>query len=247
MFATNVRVLLIVLAVPAAAGLHAQQRQPHPAPLPPAVPPPVMLPYPPLMPQPAGGLPFGVPFTPPPDAMAPRDLFRVQPNDRVFTRTHIPPFRTFGGGAYLPGIPQIEPATPELAPPGYAYATGLLRLVVTPADAQVFVDSYYVGTVRDLDLQRALPLPAGSHRVEIRAPDYEPIVVDVRIVPHETVTYRAALEPTRPPAAAPAPARATPASGPTKMYVIPNCYAGNVPPRANRLPRGCDVKDVQVL
>jgi len=33
----------------------------------------------------------------------------------------------------------------------------------------------------------------------------------------------------------------------TKMYMIPNCYLGNIPPRANRLPQGCDIKQVQVL
>jgi hypothetical protein len=31
------------------------------------------------------------------------------------------------------------------------------------------------------------------------------------------------------------------------MYLIPNCYLGNVPPRANRLSPGCDIKQVQVL
>ena len=31
------------------------------------------------------------------------------------------------------------------------------------------------------------------------------------------------------------------------MYVIPKCYAGNLPPRQSRLPSGCDVKQVQVL
>jgi hypothetical protein len=31
------------------------------------------------------------------------------------------------------------------------------------------------------------------------------------------------------------------------MYVIPNCYIGNVPPRASRLPAGCDIKQVQIL
>lgn len=31
------------------------------------------------------------------------------------------------------------------------------------------------------------------------------------------------------------------------MYVIPNCYLGNVPPRQERLPLGCDINHVQVL
>jgi hypothetical protein len=41
-----------------------------------------------------------------------------------------------------------------------------------------------------------------------------------------------------------APAPAGPA---TVMYLIPNCYLGNLPPRQNRLPSGCDAKRVQVL
>ncbi len=31
------------------------------------------------------------------------------------------------------------------------------------------------------------------------------------------------------------------------MYLIPNCYLGNVPPRPSRLPSGCDITRVQVL
>jgi PEGA domain-containing protein len=241
-----IRFLTAVLALSCAAGLEAQQRQARPAPTPRPVAPPVLLPYPPLTPPPAGGLLPRVPFTPPPNPFGQRDLFRVRPNDRVFSRTRVPPGFGYGAGGYLPGMPQVEPATPESAASGYDYASGLLRVNVTPTDAQVFVDSYYVGTVRDLDIQQTLTLPAGLHRVEIRAPDYEPVAVDVRIAPHETLTYRAALERTQAPRVS-APARTAPASGPTKMYVIPNCYAGNVPPRAKRLPQGCDVKDVQIL
>jgi hypothetical protein len=121
-------------------------------------------------------------------------------------------------------------------------STGLLRLAVTPAGAQVFVDSYYVGTVEDVNAQRVLELEAGPHRLEIRAPQYQTLAVDLRIQPLETVTYRGALEPTR---AAPAPPPA--AGAPTVMYVIPNCYMGNLPPRQSRLPSGCDVKHVEVL
>jgi hypothetical protein len=54
--------------------------------------------------------------------------------------------------------------------------------------------------------------------------------------------YRAALDSLQPPAP-PAP-RAT---GPTRMYVIPGCYAGNIAPRVERLPAGCDIKRVQIL
>jgi hypothetical protein len=51
--------------------------------------------------------------------------------------------------------------------------------------------------------------------------------------------YRAALESMPPPAP-----RAT---GPTRIYVIPGCYAGNIAPRAERLPAGCNIKRVQIL
>jgi hypothetical protein len=51
--------------------------------------------------------------------------------------------------------------------------------------------------------------------------------------------YRAALEQTQP--AAP---RAT---GSRRIYVIPGCYAGNIAPRAERLPAGCNIKRVQIL
>ena len=80
---------------------------------------------------------------------------------------------------------------------------------MTPASAQVFIDSYYVGTVEDIDAQRVLRLEAGPHRIEMRAPEYRTLTVDVRVLPLETVTYRGALEPVRPQAATtPAPAAA---------------------------------------
>jgi len=51
--------------------------------------------------------------------------------------------------------------------------------------------------------------------------------------------YRAALDSMQPPAP-----RAT---GPKRIYVIPGCYAGNIAPRAERLPAGCDIKRVQII
>jgi hypothetical protein len=161
------------------------------------------------------------------------------------------PFRTRGQrpGRYSSGAPfsfgysapeeriDRKPARPAALP------TGLLRLSVTPASAQVFVDSYYVGTVEDINAQRVLELEAGPHRIEFRAPQYQSLTVDVRILPYETVTYRGALDLARPAAPA-APAVAGP---PTLLYVIPKCYLGSVPPRPGRLPAGCDVSKVEIL
>jgi len=187
-----------------------------------------------------------VPFTPPPAAgTPPRDIFRNDRRDPFRTRFHAPGVAGFGGFGYGVGSYAADSATAEsgaaaAAPPT---ATGLLRLSITPDDAQVFVDSYYVGTVADVEAGRALTLPAGPHRLELRASGYQSLAVDVRIGPYETLTYRAALE--RIPPAAP-PARPAATSG-APMYLIPNCYLGNVPPRPSRLPTGCDISRVQVL
>ena len=70
-------------------------------------------------------------------------------------------------------------------------ATSLIAL--QPTSAQIFVDGEFVGTVDDL--QSALIVAPGVHRVEFRAPGYDPIVVDVRVAPGGRITYRASLKP----------------------------------------------------
>jgi hypothetical protein len=58
----------------------------------------------------------------------------------------------------------------------------------------VFADGYYVGIVDDFDgVFQHMNLEAGPHRIEIRAPGYPPIAVDVNVQPGETITYRADL------------------------------------------------------
>jgi hypothetical protein len=227
-----------------APGIHVTpSAQAHPtAPPPPPAPtpsqsagPPIVYPFPPLMSPPAGGL------------IRPSGQMDPRFSPRTPNRARAPRSGQFGSpffyGPFASGYSTVEDAAIAAPSPPVAAPTGLLRLSVTPASAQVFIDSYYVGTVADLEAQRALTLPAGPHRIEIRAPYYQPLIVDVRITPYEIVTYRAALERARPePSAAPRPAVS---SGP--MYLIPNCYVGNVPPRPGRLPAGCDIKQVQVL
>jgi hypothetical protein len=235
---------LSALLLIAPAGAHAQARQgggrrtpppqmPAPPPRPTVAPPPVVYPFAPLMTPPAGGL------TQPAGSLTPQihDSYRPGRRNRLFFPNGSG-YAPFGFGYADPTAPAGD--RPQFAPP--APTTGLLRLLVTPSSAQVFVDSYYVGTVDDLDAQRVLQLEAGPHRIEIRAPQYQTLTVDIRVLPLETVTYRGALEPVRPQAAPP-----SPAGPPTVMYVIPRCYLGNLPPRQSRLPSGCDAKDVQIL
>jgi hypothetical protein len=202
--------------------------------------PPILLPFPPLMPPVAGGLTSPTPFRPRDLTRPPRDLYRVRPGKPFNSQQN--PFVGGYGGGYVgsgysdPGYGAPEYQSAEQLPPAPAF--GMLRLDVTPSTAQVFVDSYYAGTVADVD-RRALTLVAGPHRIEIRAQHYDPVAFDVRIDPNDTIVYRDALDLMQP--AAP---RAT---GPRRIYVIPGCYAGNIAPRAERLPAGCNIKLVQVL
>ena len=75
------------------------------------------------------------------------------------------------------------------------YNIGSLRLKIDERDAEVYVDGLYRGVVDDFDgvLQR-LKLEAGAHRLEVRAPGYQPLVFDVLVTPGETTTYRGDLK-----------------------------------------------------
>lgn len=94
------------------------------------------------------------------------------------------------------------PADPNAAEPGdqadYGQppvAFGGVRLRVEPRDAQVFVDGYFVGVVDDFDGGKGLPLESGPQNIEIRADGYEPLQIEVRILPDETITYEGRLTP----------------------------------------------------
>jgi hypothetical protein len=72
---------------------------------------------------------------------------------------------------------------------------GVLHLEIKPRDAEVYIDGGLVGKANQfVGLFHKIRLDAGVHRLELRAPGYEPIVVNVRIQPGETMTYRGTLE-----------------------------------------------------
>ena len=81
---------------------------------------------------------------------------------------------------------------------GYAHVadayTGFLRLKVRPRSAQVYVDGYFVGIVNEFDgVFQRLRIEEGPHTVELRHPGYEPLALDVLIVPGEKVTFEGDL------------------------------------------------------
>ncbi len=75
---------------------------------------------------------------------------------------------------------------------------GGITLEITPQEAQVFVDGQYVGQVADFDGTNApLNMTAGQHRIQVSAQGYEPMTMDVNVVPGQLVPYRGDLQPAR--------------------------------------------------
>jgi hypothetical protein len=146
----------------------------------------------------------------------------------------------YGGGYYDAGYPPYGyvDAVPNDAIP---LRQGRLNLHVSPTSSQVFVEGYYVGTVADFQ-DRGLWLEPGPRRIELRADGYEDVTFDVRILEDQSVEYRRDLLRSA--------ARSEPPAAPAKpktFYVIPNCYAGDTPPQADRLPSGCSAKNVKTI
>jgi hypothetical protein len=88
-----------------------------------------------------------------------------------------------------------SPAYPVTIGPG-AYYYGGVSLEIWPSHAEVFVDGSYAGLVEDFDgTRQPLTLMPGTHRIEIYAPGYEPLIFDVVVRPGEVVPYRGSLVP----------------------------------------------------
>jgi hypothetical protein len=140
----------------------------------------------------------------------PRESIRRPRPDTVF----VPVYRSywpygfgglgFGGyyGRYYDPYLFYDPYTPWYGGYGYGYpgtyapfqAGGKLRLKVSPRDAQVYVDGYYAGVVDEFDgIFQRLELDTGPHRIELRAPGYEPLTFDVLIRFDETTTFEGEL------------------------------------------------------
>jgi hypothetical protein len=118
---------------------------------------------------------------------------------------------------------------------------GALLLDVTPLTASVFVDSGFVGNVQDLQT-RGVTLSAGRHWLDLEAPNYDRKTIEVTIRAGEPLRYRFDMTPARR-----ADVIAAPPRPPQTMYMIAGCYAGNRPPVAANLPKGCDVAKVRVI
>jgi len=71
---------------------------------------------------------------------------------------------------------------------------GGLQLDVEPRKALVYVDGWYMGVVDSFSgYFHHLDLAAGPHVIELLAADYEPLSVEILVIPGRTTTYRGSL------------------------------------------------------
>jgi hypothetical protein len=152
------------------------------------------------------------------------------------------------GGAYGYGVPTYGYSYEPESTYEKLYRTsepeitmGALFLDVTPPTAHVFIDTAYAGDIDDLQA-RGVVLPAGRHWVDLEAPNYEKKTLEVTMNAGEPLRYRFDMTPERR-----AETIALPPRPPQTMYMIAECYAGNRPPVAANLPKGCDIAKVRVI
>jgi hypothetical protein len=73
--------------------------------------------------------------------------------------------------------------------------TGGLSFEITPASAELFVDGNLVGTVGQFTpTSQPLGLPAGRHKVEVKASGYRTMSFDVDIMAGEVIPYQGTME-----------------------------------------------------
>jgi len=129
----------------------------------------------------------------------PRTVVVVSPG--YYYRPFYSPFfySPFYGGFYHPFASGWYGQYPY---PPYGYRvpvydrTGSARLQVTPREAEVYVDGYFVGLVDDFDgyLQR-LHVEAGEHELQIYLEGYRTFRQKVRFTPGTTLKITHAMEP----------------------------------------------------
>jgi hypothetical protein len=238
-------ILSAVLLAAGPRGLVAQQMPPQPGPAALSVPNPI--------PPPPSTLPV-----PPRDlyqAVPPRDLYQPAPPHDLYQQLTPPMALPTPHVAYPFGYgPFMYVGSPYMAAGSNAPAQavtlkipqGGLRFETSPGLAQVYIDGTYLGLVDDFGMSgRAIDLDEGSHRVELRAAGYATLSFDVNIAANRTTRYRGDLQRLSAPPPPSAPAVAAPPMPRKPTYMIPNCYAGDRPP-SRALPRGCDIKLMQV-
>jgi hypothetical protein len=99
---------------------------------------------------------------------------------------------------YPAGDPQqqYQPAPGSVGvQPGQQPSMGGVSFEITPSTAEIFVDGQSVGTV-DQFTPRSQPLglTPGHHNIDVRAPGFQTMSIDVDIVAGQVIPYRGAMQ-----------------------------------------------------
>jgi len=127
------------------------------------------------------------------------------------------------------------------APYGFGVFTNTelanLRLDVSPADAQVYVDAAYAGRVDAFNsaFQR-LALAGGPHRVEIRKEGFTSLAIEIAVFPGQDVTFSRKLQRARDGAAG---VETIPPASDTDL--APPCNGSSAALRLDVTPKDADV------
>jgi hypothetical protein len=107
------------------------------------------------------------------------------------------PLPAYPPQAYPPSNPSTGPqasAGSVAVQPGQENMGGL-SFDITPSTAQVFIDGRLAGTVGQFTATtEPLGIPAGRHRLDVRAQGYQTLTVDVDIVAGQVIPYQGTLQ-----------------------------------------------------
>jgi hypothetical protein len=107
------------------------------------------------------------------------------------------PSSPYPSGNPSSGYPPPGPESSVGVQPGTT-ASGGVSFEISPATAMVYVDGTAAGAVADFTpTSQPLALAPGRHRIEVRAPGYQTIVVDADVKAGEVTPYQGTMEPSR--------------------------------------------------
>lgn len=100
------------------------------------------------------------------------------------------------GGVY--GYPAYGYGGSVAVVPGPSQYGGV-SFEIDPPNTNIIVDGTYVGDAGSFSATaQPLTLVAGRHRIELRAPDFQPVAFDLDVLPGQVIPYQGALVPLRP-------------------------------------------------
>jgi hypothetical protein len=118
----------------------------------------------------------------------------LYPGQSVTYRRTMEPASDTDSAAAFAVAPGFEEGAVPPSPADINASPGDVRFDVTPKDAAIYADGFYVGIVDDFNGSQPLLLAPGRHHVSIRLDGYESVDVDLAIDAGRTMTYRTSLK-----------------------------------------------------